>query len=163
MPKSQSGEFLKNMRALLMGKGLVEVPDGQLLEWFVADHEEAAFNALMLRHGAMVLDVGRRVLGNFHDAEDVFQATFIILARSAKAIRKKQAVAAWLHGVAQRLAFRARSQATRRLAREKQAAIMKRTNVEPARTDLNPAAWPRRHGSFVEFFAQRPVPCIRKR
>jgi RNA polymerase sigma factor (sigma-70 family) len=137
MPKSQPGTILKYLRDLLEAKGLAEVPDCQLLERFVADQEDTAFNALLRRHGPMVLSVARRVVGNDHDAEDVFQATFIILARKANAIRKKQAVGGWLHGVAQRLAVKARAQASRRNSHEKNVASMKRPNLEPAWTELN--------------------------
>ncbi len=96
--------------------------DGELLDRFVRRQEEAAFAALLGRHGPMVLRVARRVLGRVHDAEDVFQATFLLLARKARAIRKRASVGSWLHGVAHRLALRARAQARLRQERERQAA-----------------------------------------
>jgi RNA polymerase sigma factor (sigma-70 family) len=96
--------------------------DGELLDRFVRRQEEEAFAALLGRHGPMVLRVARRVLGRVHDAEDVFQATFLLLARRARAIRKRAAVGSWLHGVAHRLAVRARAQARLRQERERQAA-----------------------------------------
>jgi RNA polymerase sigma factor (sigma-70 family) len=99
-----------------------ETSDRQLLELFLAQREESAFVAVLKRHGPMVLQVCRRILGNPHDAEDVFQATFLLLARKAGAIRKPESLASWLHGVAHRLALQANAQATRRLAYERRAA-----------------------------------------
>jgi RNA polymerase sigma factor (sigma-70 family) len=96
--------------------------DGELLDRFVQGQEEEAFAALLGRHGPMVLRVARRVLGRVHDAEDVFQATFLLLARRARAIRNRSSVGSWLHGVAHRLAARARAQARLRQERERQAA-----------------------------------------
>ena len=69
---------------------------------------EAAFTLLVQRHGPMVLNVCQGVLGDRHDAEDVFQATFLVLARQAGSIRREDAVASWLYGVARRLSLRSR-------------------------------------------------------
>jgi RNA polymerase sigma factor (sigma-70 family) len=89
--------------------------DAQLLDRFARTRDEEAFTCLVRRHGSLVLGVCRRVLRQEQDAEDVFQATFLVLARSAASIRKKDAVGSWLHGVATRLALRARAKAARRL------------------------------------------------
>src|SRR5207244_1646917 len=83
-------------------------PDGDLLRRFVAGHDEAAFAELMRRHGPMALGVSRRASGDAHAAEDVFQATFLLLARKADTIRRPEAPGAWLHQAARRLALRAR-------------------------------------------------------
>jgi len=101
---------------------LGDLTDGQLLRRFVAQREEAAFAHLVSRHGDMVLGVCRRVLGNPHDAEDVFQATFLVLARKAASIRREEALSGWLFAVAYRLALRLRAEASRRRAHEHQAA-----------------------------------------
>ncbi|MGE3806089.1 MAG: sigma-70 family RNA polymerase sigma factor [Gemmataceae bacterium] len=91
--------------------------DGQLLARF-RNGDEAAFSCLVERHGPMVLATCRRVLGREHDAEDAFQATFLVLARKAGSLDGSRSLAAWLHTVAQRLAFDARKQEQRRLRRE---------------------------------------------
>src|SRR5437016_4844383 len=87
--------------------------DEQLLRRFALSQEGAAFEALMQRHGPMVLGVCRRVLGREHDAEDAFQATFLVLTRKAGTIRKPASVGSWLHGIAYRIARKAKEQARR--------------------------------------------------
>src|ERR1022692_4049135 len=87
--------------------------DQHLLERFFSQRDEAAFAALLGRHGQMVLGVCRRVLHDEHLAEDVFQATFMVLAHRAASIRKRESVGSWLHGVALRLARNAKAKAAR--------------------------------------------------
>ena len=82
--------------------------DGDLLGRYVAQSEETAFELIVRRHGPLVLGVCRRILGDAHAADDAFQATFLVLARKARTIRSYQSVASWLHGVARRVASRAR-------------------------------------------------------
>ena len=92
--------------------------DGQLLDRFVADRDDAAFAALIRRHGPMVLGVCRRVVSDPHLADDAFQATCLVLARKARTVRPRTAVGNWLYGVAYRVALRARTMAGRRGRRE---------------------------------------------
>jgi RNA polymerase sigma factor (sigma-70 family) len=106
--------------------------DGQLLGRFVAGRDEAAFAALVRRHGPMVLGVCRRVLRDGHDAEDAFQATFLVLARKAQALGKREAVGSWLYTVAFRAALEARAALCRRRARERQVDEMPHPEVAPA-------------------------------
>ncbi len=98
--------------------------DGQLLERFVQHRDEAAFAALVDRHAAMVLRVCRQVLGDDHDAQDASQATFLVLACRAGSIGRRESVGCWLHGVALRVAAKARVAAARRRAHERRVAAM---------------------------------------
>jgi RNA polymerase sigma factor (sigma-70 family) len=91
-----------------------EGADGHLLERFAAHRDESAFRALVRRHGPMVLGVCRRVLGHEQDAEDAFQATFLVLAQKAGSLRRPDALAPWLYGVACRVARKARTARGRR-------------------------------------------------
>ena len=92
--------------------------DRQLLHRFAAQHEEAAFEMLVERHGPAVLGLCRRILHHEQDAEDVFQATFLALARRASSIRRPDSLGCWLYGVASHLAFKVRASAARRYKAE---------------------------------------------
>ncbi len=121
MQKPPIPTVLRHLRRLMGRTATASVTDGELLTRFVVRQDEAAFSALMERHGGMVLAVCRRLLDH-HDAEDVFQATFLLLVRKALAIRKYESVGSWLHGVAYRLAMKARVQGTQRRQHERDAA-----------------------------------------
>ncbi len=97
-----------------------EVPDGELVARFVRQGDEAAFEALLRRHGPAVLGVCRRLLRHAQDAEDAFQATFLLLARKAGSLRRQEAVGCWLYGVARRVALKAQARAARQRRREEQ-------------------------------------------
>ena len=132
MAGASSREVLRHLNTLFHCGAAGQLSDAELLERFVAGRDEAAeaaFAALVERHGVMVLGVCRRVLGNRDEAEDAFQATFLVLARKAAAIARREQLASWLHGVARRAALDARARATRRKAREKRLGAM--LPVEP--------------------------------
>jgi RNA polymerase sigma factor (sigma-70 family) len=124
MAAAQLGSVLQHIRKLAAVHQSAELTDGQLLEGFATRHEEAAFTALVQRHGPMVLGVCRRVLRNPHDAEDAFQATFLILVRKAGSIGRRESLSYWLHEVAYRTALRAKFNAAKRRVHERQALAM---------------------------------------
>jgi RNA polymerase sigma factor (sigma-70 family) len=131
MPRNASTAVLRNIRKLAAAPGDARQTDRDLLHRFAERHDEAAFEALVARHGSMVLCVCRRVLHTAHDAEDAWQATFLILARKAGTQRWQESVANWLYQTAYQTALRARTAARRRAQHEKQA---------PAREAVHPLA-----------------------
>jgi RNA polymerase sigma factor (sigma-70 family) len=114
---------LRRAALLSVGEG---VSDAQLLEAFLARREGATFEALLRRHGPMVLGVCRRVLRNAHDAEDAFQSTFLVLARKAGSVRSREVLASWLYGVAYRTSTKARAMNAKRRAKEREAQVTAR-------------------------------------
>jgi RNA polymerase sigma factor (sigma-70 family) len=110
---------LKQIDRLFQGGILNGLDDGQLLDRFVADHDELAIEALVEWQGPMVLGACRRWLANSNDVDDAFQATFLILVQKARALRDVRRLGPWLHGVAYRVAARARADAVRRRALER--------------------------------------------
>src|SRR5262245_42526259 len=110
--------LLHRLRQVTDPGGDEALSDAELLERFVSRRDEAAFELLVWRHGTMVLNLCRRRLRQGQDAEDAFQATFLILARKARTIGKRQACASWLYKVAYRVALAARTALTTRAERE---------------------------------------------
>jgi RNA polymerase sigma factor (sigma-70 family) len=106
-----------------------DVSDRELLDRFLADRNEAAFAEIVSRHGPLVMGVCRRVLGNAQDAEDAFQAAFIVLSKKAGSIRNLETVSSWLHSVAVRIAIKAKSMAGERRTRERKIAEMAEMSV----------------------------------
>jgi RNA polymerase sigma factor (sigma-70 family) len=111
--------ILQHVRPLISPDHAGGVTDAELLRRFLSGHDEASFELLLWRHGPMVLGVCRRVLGDAHDAEDAFQATFLTLARKGGSIGKRASVSGWLYTVAHRIALRAKARAARRSRRER--------------------------------------------
>lgn len=121
-------------RAALVGDDR-RLTDGQLLERFLERRDESAFEAIVRRHGPMVLGVAGRLLRDAHDAEDVFQATFLVFFRKAASIRPRDRVGNWLYGVAYRTALKARTARARRAKHENH---LREVSPSPSAED---AAW----------------------
>jgi RNA polymerase sigma factor (sigma-70 family) len=120
MPIDQPRDALQQPRGTTLLRDGSEMTDGQLLERFITHRDEAAMETLVRRHGPMVLGVCCRVLGHPQDAEDAFQATFLVLVRKAASITQRELLGNWLYGVAYRTALDARAAAARRRTRERQ-------------------------------------------
>src|SRR5215475_7081195 len=121
MAGENQGAILRGIGRIFNEGSLTGLSEGQLLGRFTGG-DEGAFEALVTRHGPMVLGVCRRLLYDRRDVEDAFQATFLVLLRKAGALRDAEGLSPWLHGVAYRVAARIRSHSARRPAEESKGA-----------------------------------------
>jgi RNA polymerase sigma factor (sigma-70 family) len=124
MDNAPLGTVLRHIRRLVVAPANLELSDRQLLERFAAGRDEGAFAALVQRHAPLVWNVCRRVLRHEQDAEDAWQATFLILAGHAARVRRAEALPAWLHAVAFRVALAAKRDDARRRAQERRGKVM---------------------------------------
>src|ERR1700676_1026628 len=131
-----TSRLIQHLRKAVLSQDGAGLTDDHLLGCFIQLRDEAAIAALVRRHGPMVLGVCRRVLRNHHDAEDAFQAAFLVLVRKAAAIVPREMVGNWLHGVAQQTALKARATRAKRRTRETQQRVL----PEPAVTEID--LWP---------------------
>src|SRR5713226_8552398 len=131
---TQISKVIQHLRSTLLVRDGADLTDGELLECFVSRKETAALEALVRRHGPMVWGVCRRILRNHHDAEDAFQATFLVLVRKAASVVPREMVANWLYGVARTTALRANAVAAKRRLRERQVRNM--PEPEAVQSDL---------------------------
>ena len=118
MAKGTADAVRRHIHKLVQRQNDTLATDRELLQRFSEQRDEAAFEALFRRHGSMVLAAARRVSGNAHDAEDVCQATFLLLAQKAASQRWQSSIANWLYQTASLLALKVRTAATRRARRE---------------------------------------------
>ena len=157
-------KLLKRVETLFQAGKAAGLSDGQLVDRFVQRRDragEAAFAALVDRHGAMVLRVCRQVLGDPHDAQDASQATFLVLARRAGSIGRRESVASWLHGVALRVAAKARQTEARRRTREQRAVeLMAVRHTVAGETDECPERWGLVHDELGRLHASFREPLI---
>src|SRR6516165_8792468 len=134
MAAGHAETLLRHVRKLAVPEGVARLSDGDLVARFAAQGDEVAFEVLVKRYGPMVLRVCRRVLGNEHDAEDAFQAAFLVLASKASAGFAPESLGAWLHKVAVQVAGQGRRAALRRRTHEGRAASK---SAAEAMTDLS--------------------------
>jgi RNA polymerase sigma factor (sigma-70 family) len=153
MVRGLSKIVLEPVRPAGGAEALREPTDRELLKRFAQDRDEAAFAALVQRHGALVHGVCGRVLRRTEDVEDAFQATFLVLARKAGAVGWRESIGNWLYGVARRLALKSRANSARRLAREREAA------EQPHEEAMPKAAWQQLCGVLDEELGQLPRSC----
>jgi RNA polymerase sigma factor (sigma-70 family) len=126
---SAAALLLRHLRCLAGPTGAESCPDALLLEQFIERGDEQAFKTLVARHGPMVLSVCQRILNDLHHAEDAYQATFLMLARRARSVRRPRALAAWLHGVARHCALKARDTQARH--RRHEGTALSSSSVDP--------------------------------
>ncbi len=119
MTKAASSPILRVIRSVVEDQQVKELSEHELLARFITQHDETAFQTLLSRHGPMVLDVCRWMLSNEADAEDAFQATFLVFARKAKSVRKATSLGSWLYGVAYRTALKAQAEFAKRKRHER--------------------------------------------
>src|SRR5262245_10974026 len=131
MPSTPLTHIVEHLRRTAAPVESGDRSDSQLLTDFLSRRDEAAFAALVRRHGAMVLGVCHRVVGRLQDTEDAFQATFLVLARKASSIRPREKLPSWLYGVALRTAMAVRRQRARRNAKERQVIVMPHPSMVP--------------------------------
>ena len=119
MVRRKSEPLLESVQRLFSEGTMTGASESQLLERFLSQRDEVAFEAIVHKHGPMVLAVCRRILSDPNDVDDAFQATFLILVKRAASIRDKAVLGTWLHGVARRVAVRAQVNSRRRRNRER--------------------------------------------
>ncbi len=123
MAGASSIAILRDVQTLFEGGSASGLTDRQLLDRFMSQRDEAAFEALVRRHGPTVLRVCHGGLRDHNDVQDAFQATFLILVRKSGSIRKLDSVGGWLYGVACRVAARARVEKARRRTAEERSGL----------------------------------------
>src|SRR4051812_33253252 len=141
MASAQLGDALRQIHRLFGEGTSAGLSDALLLERFLDRRDESAFAILVERHGPMVLGTCRAVLKDRHDAEDAFQAAFLVLVRKAGSIRGGDSLGGWLHRVARRVAIEANTEAARRRIKERKAGAMAAVTASAAEgwDDLRPA------------------------
>ena len=140
MAKQSLSLLLRYIRQLAKAPGDSQTSDYELVQRFLEQRDQSAFEALVRRHGAMVFQVAQRLLHQEQDAEDVFQATFLTLARKAGSLRKPGSVACWLHGVAHRLALQMRDAGVNRSAHESRVVVRPTDQLAEISGSGNPGA-----------------------
>ena len=137
MASAALGTAFRHLRDLFAAGSVLGLEDGPLLARYSRSNDPAAFEALVSRHGPMVLATCRAVLRNEHDVEDAFQATFLVLAKKARSIRESETLGGWLHRVAYRASVQASVQARKRKRNEAEAAAMAPPDASRPATEID--------------------------
>jgi len=132
MARSDLRLFLRGLTRGMAAESLTDLSDAELVEKAILSHDESAFDAIVRRHAQMVYRVCWRTLQHRHDAEDAFQATFLVLAKRIVSVRKRESLASWLYGVARRVALKAKAHAAGRRHHERRANTIERKSLEEA-------------------------------
>jgi len=154
-PKSS---LVNQLRRLISAPVSAESGDGPLLRQFAEHHDEGAFALLVQRHGPLVMRVCRQILNHADDADDAFQATFLILARKAGSIRSSEALSSWLYRVAYHVAGQAKARAAQRRTRERQVAVA--PHADPADPSALSDVWPLLHEEVNHLPAKYRTPVV---
>src|SRR5262249_34944762 len=128
--------FLRGLSRSMAAEMLTGDSDGELVEKVIVSRDPSAFEAILRRHGPMVYRVCWRVLRHNQDVEDAFHATFLVLAPKVRTVRNHASLASWLHGVAHRLALKARARAATRCVRERKAAVSEASDLDLGWADV---------------------------
>jgi RNA polymerase sigma factor (sigma-70 family) len=159
MASPPPGDILGQIQLLFQDGTSGGLTDGELLDRFTSRRDESAFSILIARHGAMVLRVCRLILADEDDAQDAFQATFLVLVRRSHTIDRCGSVGPWLFGVCHRIALRAKADAARRRSRERRIAEMRATDSE--RADLaGPDSWPELYAELARLPEKYRAPLV---
>lgn len=159
MAPAPPGDSLRQIQLLFHDGTSGGLTDGELLDRFTSFRDESAFSILLARHGAMVLRVCRAILADEHDAQDAFQATFLVLVRRSHTIDRCGSAGPWLFGVCHRVAVRAKADAVRRRSRERRSAEMRASDGERA-DRAGPESWPELYAELARLPEKYRAPLV---
>src|SRR5262249_53958576 len=159
MATTNLSDFFRRLTRGMAAETLGDHSDRQLVERALAGRDESAFQAIVQRHGPMVYRVCWRVSLHLQDAEDAFQATFLVLAQKLRTVRERASLASWLHGVARRVALKAKAQAAGRRRHEHEASRPDAAPPDDVTWKELRSALDAELGRLPEKWRLPPIPC----